>query len=86
MFTLLLKWLKDGCCKSLFRVIRSLSTYRELHPLNDGDQELMRRTQRVLLSEWSFAMSISLAQAAYQLNRLLASPSLPEPGAEDQPA
>ena len=69
--TLLLEWLKDGRCKSLFRVINSLSTYRDGHPLNDSDQELMRRTQKVLLSEWSVAMSMSLAQAEYQLHRLL---------------
>ena len=72
---LLLEWLQDGRCKSLFQVIHSLSTYRDLHPLNDSDQELMRRTQKALLSEWSVAMSMSLAQAEYQLHRLLTSHS-----------
>ena len=83
---LLLKWLKDGGCKSLFRVIKSLATHRDLHRLNESDQGLMRRTQKVLLSEWSFAMSISLAQAAYQLHRRLASHSSAELEAEDPPA
>ena len=82
---LLLEWLKDGHCKSLFRVINSLSTYRDLHRLNDSDQELMRRTQKALLSEWSFAMSMSLAQAEYQLHRLLTSHSPPEPESKHTP-
>lgn len=80
---LLLKWLRDGCCESLFRVIGSLSGYRHFHPLNDDDQELMKRTKKVLLGEWSFAMSMDPAQAELQLHRLLTSHSSRE--SEDTP-
>ena len=72
---LLLAWLKDGCAKTLFRVIRSLSTYRHFHPLNDDDQALLKRSRHALLGEWSFIMSIPLAQAEHELQHLLASHS-----------
>lgn len=68
---LLLKWLKDGCAETLFRVIRSLSTHRHLHPLNEDDQAFLKRTRHALLGEWSFAMSIPLAQAEHDLQQLL---------------
>lgn len=72
---LLLEWLKDGCAETLFRVIRSLSTYRHFHPLNEDDQALLKRSRHALLGEWSFIMSITLAQAEHELQHLLASHS-----------
>ena len=72
---LLLAWLEDGCAKTLFRVIRSLCTHRHFHPLNEDDQALMRRSRNMLLGEWSFIMSITLAQAEHDLHHLLASRS-----------
>lgn len=72
---LLLEWLKDGRAETLFRVIRSLSTYRHLHPLNEDDQALLKRSRNALLGEWSFTMSISLVQAEHELQHLLASHS-----------
>src|SRR5688500_7138793 len=41
--TLLLEWLRDGRTESLFRVIRSLATYRQEHNLNMDEQALMKR-------------------------------------------
>jgi hypothetical protein len=88
---LLLEWLNDSCAKTLFRVIRSLSTYRHFHPLNDDDQALLKRSRNALLGEWSFTMSIPLAQAEHELQHLLASHSSrieepsQEPKAERQP-
>ena len=72
---LLLEWLKDGCAETLFRVIRSLSTYRHFHPLNEDDQALLKRSRRALLGEWSFIMSIPAAEAENELNHLIASHS-----------
>ena len=72
---LLLEWLKDGCAETLFRVIRSLSTYRHFHPLNEDDQAFLKRSRHALLGEWSFIMSITLAQAEHELQHLLASHS-----------
>jgi RNA polymerase-interacting CarD/CdnL/TRCF family regulator len=72
---LLLEWLKDGRTETLFRVIRSLTTHRHLHPLNEDDQAFLKRTRNALLGEWSFTMSIPLAQAEHELQHLLASRS-----------
>ncbi|PJH76528.1 MAG: hypothetical protein CO064_00755 [Anaerolineae bacterium CG_4_9_14_0_8_um_filter_58_9] len=71
--TRLLELLKDGRAESLCRVIRDLSAYRQVRPLNENDQALMRRAQNALLGEWGFALSITPAQAELELNRLLTS-------------
>ena len=68
---LLIEWLKDGRSESLFRVIRSLATYRQDHNLNMDEQALMKRSQHALLGEWSLAMSVTLEQAEFELYRLL---------------
>lgn len=70
---LLLEWLKDGSAESLCRVIRSLSTFRTDHPLNDTDQALLKRSQNALVGEWGFALSVTPMQAELELNRLLTS-------------
>ena len=72
---LLLEWLKDGRAETLFRVIRSLTTHRHIHPLNEDDQALLKRSRNALLGEWSFTMSIPLEQAEHELQHLLASRS-----------
>jgi RNA polymerase-interacting CarD/CdnL/TRCF family regulator len=72
---LLLDWLKDGRAETLFRVIRSLSTYHHFHPLNEDDQAFLKRSRNALLGEWSFTMSIPLKQAEHELQHLLASHS-----------
>ena len=69
--TLLMEWLKDGQTESLFRVIRSLATYRQAHSLNLDEQAILKRSQNALIGEWSCAMSISIAQAEIELYRLL---------------
>jgi RNA polymerase-interacting CarD/CdnL/TRCF family regulator len=68
----LLELLKDGRAESLCRVIRDLTTYRQTRPLNENDQALLKRSQKMLLGEWSFALSVSPAQAENDLQRLLA--------------
>ena len=72
---LLLERLKDGRTESLFRVIRSLAAHRHRQPLNDNDEALLKRTRKMLLGEWSFSMSIPLAEAEHELQHLLASHS-----------
>jgi len=69
---LLLEWLKNGRAESLCRVIRNLSTYRNVCPLNESDQALLKRSQNALLGEWGFALSVTPLQAEIELNRLLA--------------
>jgi RNA polymerase-interacting CarD/CdnL/TRCF family regulator len=72
---LLLEWLQDGCAATLFRVIRSLSTYRHFHPLNEDDRAFLKRSRHALLGEWSFIMSVTLAEAEDGLQHLLTSHS-----------
>lgn len=69
--TVLMEWLKDGLTESLFRVIRSLATYRLDHSLNLDEQAILKRSQHALIGEWSCAMSIPAAQAEIELYRLL---------------
>ena len=69
--TQLLELLKDGRAESLCRVIRDLSAYRQVRPLNENDQALMRRARNALLGEWGFALSVTPAQAELELHRLL---------------
>jgi RNA polymerase-interacting CarD/CdnL/TRCF family regulator len=69
--TLLTEWLKDGQTESLFRVIRSLATYRQAHSLNLDEQTLLKRSKNTLIGEWGYAMSITIAQAESELYRLL---------------
>jgi RNA polymerase-interacting CarD/CdnL/TRCF family regulator len=72
----LLELLKDGRAESLCRVIRDLTTYRQTRPLNENDQALLKRSQKALLGEWSFALSIPPAQAEHELQCLLAPGSI----------
>lgn len=72
---LLWVWLRDGRVETLFRVIRSLTTYRHFHLLNEDDQAFLKRSRNALLGEWSFTMAIPLAQAEHELQHLLASRS-----------
>ena len=69
--TVLTEWLKDGRTESLFRVIRSLSTYRQDHSLNLDEQTLLKRSKTMLVGEWSYALSVTVAQAEHELDQLL---------------
>lgn len=73
---LLEMWLKDGRAESLCRVIRSLTNFRQVHPLNDNDQIFLRRTQHALIGEWGYSLSIPVAQAEHDMHHLLASNSV----------
>jgi RNA polymerase-interacting CarD/CdnL/TRCF family regulator len=72
---LLADWLRDGRAESLCRVIRSLTSHRRSHSLNDNDQIVLKRAQRALVGEWSHSLSITPAQAEIELQHLLAPPA-----------
>ena len=69
----LLELLEDGRPESLCRVIRDLSAYqkRQVRPLNDNDQMILKQSRNTLLGEWGFVLSITHAQAEHELYRLL---------------
>ncbi|HNK64276.1 MAG TPA: CarD family transcriptional regulator [Anaerolineales bacterium] len=77
----LLEALRDGSAESLCRVIRDLSAYRKEKSWSDYDNELIRRTQRTLVGEWSHVFSIAPGEAEVELHKLLAHYGRKEKGA-----
>lgn len=65
------KLLKDGRAETLFRIVRDLSAYQNVKPLNDNDQSLLKQVRAVLLGEWSFALSLTPLQAEREMRQLL---------------
>ncbi len=73
--TRLLQLLEDGRPESLCQVIRDLSAYqkRQVRPMNDNDQMILKQSRNTLLGEWGFVLSITHAQAEHELHHLLTS-------------
>ncbi len=70
--THLLAQLKDGRAESLCRVIRDITTHQHrARSLNETDMAILRRSQKILVGEWSYALGILPAQAERELNDLL---------------
>ena len=67
----LLALLKDGSTEALCHAIRDLFTYQKTKSLNDSDQNLLRQSQKTLLGEWEFVLSVPHAEANIELSRLL---------------
>jgi len=65
--------LKDGRADTLCRVIRDLVDYQQVRPLNDTDQNIMRRVHNALIDEWAFVLSIPAMDAEKELRRILTS-------------
>ncbi len=72
---LLHKRLEDGQAETVCQVIRDLSSYELVKPLNDDDKNILNRARRSLLGEWEFALSVPFAQAELELHRLLKHPA-----------
>jgi RNA polymerase-interacting CarD/CdnL/TRCF family regulator len=68
----LVERLKDGQAESLCRLIRDLYAHQRVHPLNDNDNNLMKRSREALLSEWGFVLSVPTMEAEQEMHRLLA--------------
>jgi RNA polymerase-interacting CarD/CdnL/TRCF family regulator len=67
----LMALLKDGSTEALCHTIRDLFTYQKTKSLNESDQTLLRQSQKNLLGEWEFVLSIPHADANVELSRLL---------------
>lgn len=63
--------LKDGSAESLCRVIRDLAAHRKHRSWSEYDSDMMRRTQKSLIGEWSFIFSILPHEAESELQKLL---------------
>jgi RNA polymerase-interacting CarD/CdnL/TRCF family regulator len=75
--TRLLELLKEGRPESLCQLIRDLSAYQKQlgRPMNDNDQMILKQSRNTLLGEWEFVLSMTHAEAAHELHRLLSSAS-----------
>ena len=69
---ILIEKLKVGQAKALCHVIRDLASYEQVHPLNDNDHVVMKRSCDTLLGEWSFVLSVPMVEAESELRRMLA--------------
>lgn len=69
------KELADGKAEAVCRVIRDLSSFARIKPLNDEDKNILQRASNTLCSEWGFSLSVPLAQAELDLHHLLAQSS-----------
>lgn len=67
----LLGLLRDGRAESLCRIIRDLSAQQLVRPLSDSDHSILKQARNALLGEWSFVLSLTQAQAEFELRRLL---------------
>lgn len=68
----LLDLLKDGSAESLCRALRDMSAIRKQRTWGDYDRDLMKRIQKIFLSEWCFVLSTNPHDAEAELQRILA--------------
>jgi RNA polymerase-interacting CarD/CdnL/TRCF family regulator len=69
--THLLEEQKNASAEANCRIIRDLSSRQQEARLNDHDVLVLKQTQHSLLSEWTYSLSVPLAQAEDELHRLL---------------
>jgi RNA polymerase-interacting CarD/CdnL/TRCF family regulator len=74
--TRLLELLRDGRTQSLCQIIRGLHAYRQVRPLNESDQGILKQARSAVLGEWEFVLSLTPAQAEHELHHSLVSEPL----------
>jgi CarD family transcriptional regulator len=75
--TRLMEYLGESSTQSLCRIISGLHAYQKVRPLNDSDKSILKQSRTALLGEWGYVLSITPAQAEYELSHLLAAEPLP---------
>jgi len=63
--------MKGGNLISISTVIRDLTFHRGIINLNYDDKSMLKRAKNFLLDEWSYSLSIPMAQADTELGQLL---------------
>lgn len=56
---------------SLCQLVRDLTFYKRDHKLNEQERFILARAEKTLLSEWSYALNVSMTQAYRKLEHLL---------------
>jgi len=69
--THLLDRMKDGRLASICSVIRDLVFYRQARKFNDYDKSTLERAKDLLLTEWTYSLSVSPVQAKNELVQLI---------------
>jgi RNA polymerase-interacting CarD/CdnL/TRCF family regulator len=75
--TRLLEYLGESSTQSLCRIISGLHAYQKVRTLNESDKSILKQSRSALLGEWEYALSITAAQAEYELYHVLAAEPLP---------
>lgn len=63
--------LKDGSLESICRVIRDLTSFKQTGKTNESDNSILAHARKLLLNEWSVALSVPIQQAESDLKKLL---------------
>jgi len=63
--------LKDGTLESICRVLRDLTSYKQTGKTNESDNSILAHARKLLLNEWSVALSVPIQQAESDLKKLL---------------
>jgi CarD family transcriptional regulator len=61
----------DGATESTCGLIRDLSFCRKNGKINEYESTIYKRAVNMLMDEWQYSMSVTLAQASLELNALL---------------
>jgi RNA polymerase-interacting CarD/CdnL/TRCF family regulator len=69
--THLLDRMKDGKLASICAVIRDLVFYRQVRKFNEYDKSTLERAKNLLISEWTYSLSVTPAQAKNELVQLI---------------
>lgn len=73
--THLLAQMRDGTLKSICRVVRDLSYYKQSNKMNDVDTTVLERAQKFLFNEWQTALSVPNWQVERELKHMLENPA-----------
>lgn len=63
--------LKNGSLESICRVIRDLTSFKQTGKTNESDNSILAHARKLLLNEWSVALSVPIQQAENDLKKLL---------------
>jgi RNA polymerase-interacting CarD/CdnL/TRCF family regulator len=61
----------DGKLESVCRVVRDLTSYRQIKNLNEYDKSILERARSFLITEWKLSLSVSSAMAEHELAQML---------------
>ena len=67
----LMAQMRDGQLASICRVVRDLTQFKRIKPLNDQEKSILERATNSLLTEWTYSLGLPLDQAQQAMTNLL---------------